>query len=149
MTGVQTCALPIYLSNTYLDWARANLELNGLAGARHVFERADCLEWLEKRGGDIPRFDLIFLDPPTFSNSKRMEGVLDVQRDHVGMIRRCMRLLRPAGRLVFSTNASRFRLDSTALADLGVDDVSERTIPKDFERNPHIHRCFVVTAGAA
>jgi 23S rRNA (guanine2445-N2)-methyltransferase / 23S rRNA (guanine2069-N7)-methyltransferase len=147
--GGARSSVSVDLSNTYLDWARANLELNGVAGGRHLLERADCLEWIEKQGGGAPRFDLIFLDPPTFSNSKRMEGVLDVQRDHVGMIRRCMGLLRPRGRLVFSTNASRFKLDSAALADLRVDDVSERTIPKDFERNPHIHRCFIVTAGSA
>ena len=91
-----------------------------------------------------PRFDLIFVDPPTFSNSKRMEGVLDVQRDHVGMIRRSMKLLRPAGRLVFSTNYTRFKLDAQALADLSIEDISSQTIPKDFERNARIHRCFVI-----
>jgi 23S rRNA (guanine2445-N2)-methyltransferase / 23S rRNA (guanine2069-N7)-methyltransferase len=78
-----------------------------------------------------------------------MEGVLDVQRDHVGMIRRSMTLLRPAGRLVFSTNYTRFKLDADALADLDVEDISASTIPKDFERNPHIHRCFVVRARGA
>jgi 23S rRNA (guanine2445-N2)-methyltransferase / 23S rRNA (guanine2069-N7)-methyltransferase len=88
---------------------------------------------------------LIFLDPPTFSNSKRMAGVLDVQRDHVGMIRRSLKLLRPSGRLVFSTNYTRFKLDAEALADLGVEDISVQTIPKDFERHARIHRCFSVT----
>jgi 23S rRNA (guanine2445-N2)-methyltransferase / 23S rRNA (guanine2069-N7)-methyltransferase len=145
--GGARSSVSVDMSNTYLDWARANLELNGFGGARHALERADCLEWLESRSADEPSFDLIFLDPPTFSNSKRMEGVLDVQRDHVGMIRRSFRLLRPGGRLVFSTNYSRFRLDSESLADLEVEDISERTIPKDFERNPRIHRCFVVSAG--
>ena len=106
--------------------------------------RADCLEWVASQEEHGARFDLIFVDPPTFSNSKRMEGVLDVQRDHVGMIRRSLNLLRPAGRLVFSTNYTRFKLDADALADVDVDDISARTIPKDFERNPHIHRCFVI-----
>jgi 23S rRNA (guanine2445-N2)-methyltransferase / 23S rRNA (guanine2069-N7)-methyltransferase len=92
---------------------------------------------------------LIFVDPPTFSNSKRMEGVLDVQRDHVGMIRRSLNLLRPAGRLVFSTNFTKFKLDTGALADLDVEDISARTLPKDFERNPHIHRCFVIRPRSA
>jgi len=91
-----------------------------------------------------PRFDLIFVDPPTFSNSKRMDGVLDVQRDHVGMIRRSLKLLRPGGRLVFSTNYTRFRLDSEALADCRIEDISAKTIPKDFERHAKIHRCFVI-----
>src|SRR5580658_8647956 len=103
------------MSNTYLDWAHDNLLLNGFGGPEHELHRADCLQWLEQQAARGPRFDLIFLDPPTFSNSKRMEGVLDVQRDHVGMIRRSMKLLRPAGRLVFSTNYTRFKLDADSL----------------------------------
>jgi len=85
---------------------------------------------------------LIFVDPPTFSNSKRMQGVLDVQRDHVGMIRRSLKLLRPSGRLVFSTNYTRFKLDRAALGDLRIDDITAKTIPKDFERHARIHCCF-------
>ena len=139
--GART-SVSVDLSNTYLDWARDNLELNGLRGPRHELERADCLEWLVRQESAGPRFDLIFVDPPTFSNSKRMEGVLDVQRDHVGLIRRSLKLLRQGGRLVFSTNYTRFRLDTEALCDLTVEDISARTIPTDFERNPHIHRCF-------
>ena len=133
------------LSNTYLDWAHENLLLNGFGGAHHELYRADCLQWLEEQEPKGPGFDLIFLDPPTFSNSKRMAGVLDVQRDHVGMIRRSLKLLRPSGRLVFSTNYTRFKLDADALADLGVEDISAQTIPKDFERHARIHRCFSVT----
>ena len=132
------------LSNTYLDWAHENLLLNGFGGDNHELYRADCLAWLEEQEARGPRFDLIFLDPPTFSNSKRMEGVLDVQRDHVGMIRRSLKLLRPTGRLVFSTNYTRFKLDSGALADLAIEDLSAATIPKDFERHARIHRCFTV-----
>jgi 23S rRNA (guanine2445-N2)-methyltransferase / 23S rRNA (guanine2069-N7)-methyltransferase len=132
------------LSNTYLDWAHENLKLNGFGGPEHEMYRADCLEWLEQREPKGPCFDLIFVDPPTFSNSKRMEGVLDVQRDHVGMIRRSMKLLRPSGCLVFSTNYTRFRLDAQALEDVAVEDISARTIPKDFERHARIHHCFVI-----
>jgi 23S rRNA (guanine2445-N2)-methyltransferase / 23S rRNA (guanine2069-N7)-methyltransferase len=135
----------IDLSNTYLDWAHENLLLNGFGDTNHELYRADCLQWLEEAEASGPRFDLIFVDPPTFSNSKRMEGVLDVQRDHVGMIRRSLKLLRPSGRLVFSTNYTRFNLDSQALADLSVDDISAQTIPKDFERHARIHRCFSIT----
>ena len=134
------------LSNTYLDWAHENLLLNGFSGNNHELYRADCLAWLEEQESRGPRFDLIFLDPPTFSNSKRMDGVLDVQRDHAGMIRRSLKLLRPAGRLVFSTNYTRFKLDTDALADLDIEDISAATIPKDFERHARIHRCFVVRA---
>jgi 23S rRNA (guanine2069-N7)-methyltransferase / 23S rRNA (guanine2445-N2)-methyltransferase len=134
------------LSNTYLDWAHENLLLNGFGGPEHELFRADCLEWLESQSVWGPRFDLIFVDPPTFSNSKRMEGVLDVQRDHVGMIRRPLKLLRPGGRLVFSTNYTRFKLDTAALADLAIEDITAKTIPKDFERHADVHRCYVVRA---
>lgn len=132
------------LSNTYLDWAHENLLLNGFRGDNHELYRADCLAWLEEHESEGARFDLIFLDPPTFSNSKRMEGVLDVQRDHVGMIRRSLKLLRPAGRLIFSTNYTRFKLDEGALGDLSIEDISTATVPKDFERHARIHKCFVV-----
>jgi 23S rRNA (guanine2069-N7)-methyltransferase / 23S rRNA (guanine2445-N2)-methyltransferase len=132
------------LSNTYLDWAHENLLLNGFGDSNHELYREDCLQWLEEQEPKGARFDLIFVDPPTFSNSKRMEGVLDVQRDHVGMIRRSLKLLRPSGRLVFSTNYTRFKLDADALADLRVEDISAQTIPKDFERHARIHRCFSV-----
>jgi 23S rRNA (guanine2445-N2)-methyltransferase / 23S rRNA (guanine2069-N7)-methyltransferase len=132
------------LSNTYLDWAHENLLLNGFGDTQHELYRADCLQWLEEQEPKGPRFDLIFVDPPTFSNSKRMDGVLDVQRDHVGMIRRSLKLLRPSGRLVFSTNYTRFKLDAQALADVEVDDISAQTIPKDFERHARIHRCFSI-----
>jgi 23S rRNA (guanine2445-N2)-methyltransferase / 23S rRNA (guanine2069-N7)-methyltransferase len=141
--GART-SVSVDMSNTYLDWARDNLELNGLRSPRHELEQADCLEWLTHQEAAPPRFDLIFLDPPTFSNSKRMEGVLDVQRDHVGMIRRSLKLMRPGGRLVFSTNYTRFKLDAESLRDLSVQDISTLTTPKDFERNPHIHRCFEI-----
>jgi 23S rRNA (guanine2445-N2)-methyltransferase / 23S rRNA (guanine2069-N7)-methyltransferase len=134
----------IDLSNTYLEWAHENLLLNGFAGSEHELHRADCLQWLQEQAERGPRFDLIFVDPPTFSNSKRMEGVLDVQRDHAAMIRRSLKLLRRSGRLVFSTNYTRFKLDADLLADLAVEDISAQTIPKDFERNPRIHRCYVV-----
>ncbi|MDP9064541.1 MAG: class I SAM-dependent methyltransferase, partial [Pseudomonadota bacterium] len=132
------------LSNTYLEWAHENLLLNGFAGSEHELNRADCLDWLDAQTVWGARFDLIFVDPPTFSNSKRMHGVLDVQRDHVGMITRSLRLLRPAGRLVFSTNYRRFRLDTAAFAELIVEDLSSQTIPRDFARHADIHHCYSI-----
>jgi 23S rRNA (guanine2445-N2)-methyltransferase / 23S rRNA (guanine2069-N7)-methyltransferase len=142
--GGARSSLSVDLSNTYLDWAHENLVLNGFAGPMHALCRADCRKWLEEESARGPRFDLIFLDPPTFSNSKRMQGVLDVQRDHAAMIRHALQLLRPAGRLVFSTNYTRFKLDAAALGEFEIEDISARTIPKDFERHARIHRCYVV-----
>ena len=142
--GGARSSVSVDLSNTYLDWAHENLVLNSFAGPKHALCRADCRKWLQEESPRGPRFDLIFLDPPTFSNSKRMQGVLDVQRDHAVMIREALQLLRPAGRLVFSTNYSRFKLDTAALEEFDIEDISTPTIPKDFERHARIHRCFVL-----
>ena len=141
-------SISVDLSNTYLQWARDNLEVNGFDRDRHELHAADCLQWLEEHAPQGQQFDLIFLDPPTFSNSKRMEGVLDVQRDHVGMINRTLQLLRPEGQLIFSTNYTRFKLDAAALSGLAIQDISASTVPVDFERNPKIHRCYVIRHAA-
>jgi 23S rRNA (guanine2445-N2)-methyltransferase / 23S rRNA (guanine2069-N7)-methyltransferase len=127
------------LSNTYLGWAEDNYRLNGLDVTRHQFVQTDCLEWL-KHTRDI--FDVIFLDPPSFSNSKRMSGVLDIARDHVVLIQDAMRLLSPKGVLYFSTNLRHFKLDTVLFDAFVVEDISEKTIDKDFKNNPHIHRCY-------
>ncbi len=146
VAGGASASTTVDLSNTYLGWAQRNLSLNGLTGTQHRFVQADCREWLERASREPDRYDLVFLDPPTFSNSKRMEGVLDIERDHVGLIDACVRLLAPGGLIVFSTNAQRFRLDPQLAARLAVQDVSAATLPKDFERNPRIHRCFEIRA---
>jgi 23S rRNA (guanine2445-N2)-methyltransferase / 23S rRNA (guanine2069-N7)-methyltransferase len=137
------------MSATYVEWARRNLAENGFASARHELVRADCIAWLESAATEKRRFDLIFLDPPTFSHSKRMTEALDVQRDHPALIERTMRLLAPAGLLVFSTNAQKFRLDPELAQGYELADISRATLPKDFERNPRIHRCFEVRHRAA
>ncbi len=136
------------MSNTYLNWAQRNFELNGLSPDRNGLVQADCRVWLEDGAGDRERYDLIFVDPPTFSNSKRMEGVLDVDRDHGALIDGCARLLAPGGLIVFSTNSQRFRLDESLTQRYDVVDISTKTLPKDFERNPRIHRCFEVRGRA-
>src|SRR5690606_10681700 len=134
-------SLSVDMSNTYLEWAKRNFELNGLDLASHVLLRADCLEWLAKREG---RFDLIFLDPPTFSNSKKMADVLDIQRDHAAMIRDAMAILEPGGTLVFSNNFRRFKMDEAITEDFAVENITASTIPPDFERNARIHNCWLV-----
>jgi 23S rRNA (guanine2445-N2)-methyltransferase / 23S rRNA (guanine2069-N7)-methyltransferase len=130
------------LSNTYLDWTARNLALNGLDGSKHLLVSADCREWLALARQKRERFDLVFCDPPTFSNSKRMQSVLDIRRDHAALADACASLLTPGGLLVFSTNAQRFRLDETLKERFKIDDISAHTLPVDFERNPKIHRCF-------
>lgn len=134
------------MSRTYLDWAQRNLWINGFHGQAHELVQADCREWLQESASKPTRYDLIFLDPPTFSNSKRMEGVLDIERDHVALIDACAQLLADQGLLVFSTNAQKFKLDDALLARYNVRDISGATLPRDFERNPRIHRCFEIRA---
>jgi 23S rRNA (guanine2445-N2)-methyltransferase / 23S rRNA (guanine2069-N7)-methyltransferase len=131
------------LSGTYLDWAARNLALNGLSGQRHRLVQADALAWLEAERG---QYDLVFCDPPTFSNSKRAED-FDTQRDHVRLLRAAVARLAPDGLLLFSNNYRRFRLDDEALAEFAqVREVSAATIDPDFERNPRIHRAWEVRA---
>ncbi len=132
------------MSATYLGWARENLAVNGLEGSRHRLVQADCVSWLAEAARRAERFDLVFLDPPTFSNSKRMEGVLDVGRDHAALIAAAARLLAPGGLIVFSTNAQRFRLDAGLEERYDIRDISAETLPLDFARNPRIHRCYEV-----
>jgi len=137
------------MSNTYLNWAQRNFELNGLTPDRNGLVQADCLVWLQEASRGRERYDLIFIDPPTFSNSKRMEGVLDVERDHPALLDGCARLLAPGGLIVFSTNSQRFRLDESLSQRYDIRDISAKTLPRDFERNPRIHRCFEVRVKSA
>ena len=127
------------MSPTYTAWARKNFELNGITGPEHRLVTAECRAWMAQ---ELRRYGLIFLDPPTFSNSKRMEDSFDLQRDHVALIGEAVRLLEPRGILIFSNNNRRFRLDVEALGDLVITDVTKETIPKDFARNPRIHQCW-------
>ena len=140
--GGAASSVSVDMSPVYLEWAQRNFDLNGMGGKAHRIERADCLEWI---ADCTMRFDLIFLDPPTFSNSKRMRDTFDVQRDHVWLIQETVRMLAPGGTLLFSNNRLKFKIDSGALTGLTVADISAETIPRDFERNPKIHRCWKIT----
>ncbi len=135
------------LSNTYLDWARRNLALNGFRGKSHRLIQEDCMTWVEKQAhaANMRHYDLIFLDPPTFSNSKRINRDFDVQGDHKDLIRKVSGLLSADGVLIFSTNSQRFRLDSNALRDLTVRDITRETIPPDFARHRKIHQCWRIS----
>ncbi|MDO6513488.1 MULTISPECIES: bifunctional 23S rRNA (guanine(2069)-N(7))-methyltransferase RlmK/23S rRNA (guanine(2445)-N(2))-methyltransferase RlmL [unclassified Neptuniibacter] len=133
----------IDMSATYLNWAKRNLDLNGFDQDANQQVQGDCLKWLRMQRQ--PAYDLIFMDPPTFSNSKRMEGVLDVQRDHVDMVDAAMRLLRKEGVLYFSNNYRRFKIDHEALSDYVVEDITYSTLDPDFKRNQRIHSCFRIT----
>ena len=131
------------MSRTYLEWAERNLRLNGLTGRAHRLMQADVLGWL--RDSD-EQFDLIFIDPPTFSNSKRMEEAFDVQRDHLRLMQDLKRLLRKGGTIMFSNNKRGFRMDLEGLAALGLQakEITQKTQSQDFARNRQIHNCWLI-----
>jgi 23S rRNA (guanine2445-N2)-methyltransferase / 23S rRNA (guanine2069-N7)-methyltransferase len=137
-------SLSLDMSNTYLDWAERNYRLNAIDDSVHQLRQTDCVAWLAQAD---EKFDLILLDPPSFSNSKRMQGVLDIQRDHVFLIQSCIELLNPNGVLYFSTNLRTFKFDQAAFADqlangVEIHNICTQTIDRDFMANPKIHQCW-------
>ncbi len=139
-------SLSIDMSNTYLDWAGRNFALNKLDTQRHKLLRADCMSWLAatEGAGLEGSFDVILLDPPTFSNSAKMDDVLDIQRDHQRLVEQCMGLLSDDGVLVFSNNFRRFKLAPELAEKFAVENISPATIDKDFARRPRIHQCWLI-----
>jgi len=132
------------MSNTYLSWAQDNFVLNNLSGHKYQFIQADCLQWLKN---NEQKFDVVFIDPPTFSNSKRMGESFDVQRDHVSLITDGLKSLAEDGELIFTNNKRNFKMDFDAMANLGVNvqEMSDITRDKDFQRNKHIHNSWLLT----
>ena len=135
-------SLSIDMSNTYLDWAQRNFSLNGIDVSKHQLLRADCLKWLDS---DSQTFDIIFLDPPTFSNSKKMQSVLDIQRDHAELIRKAMAKLNPEGKLIFSNNFRKFKMDQLISRQFNCENITPQTLDMDFQRNPRIHNVWLIT----
>ena len=142
--GGAVASTTVDMSRTYLDWAKRNLALNELAVPAHGFVQANCLTWLEEQRSAARRWDLMFIDPPTHSRSKRMTEDFDVQRDHVKLLSLARELLTPRGTIVFSNNYTRFKLDAAALAAFEIEDISRNTVPEDFSRNLRIHSCFLL-----
>jgi 23S rRNA (cytosine1962-C5)-methyltransferase/23S rRNA (guanine2445-N2)-methyltransferase / 23S rRNA (guanine2069-N7)-methyltransferase len=129
------------LSATYQDWAKRNFEHNNISLRNHTFNTQSALEYLEKSNAS---FDLIFIDPPTFSNSKKMDDDFEVEKDQVFLIKHCLRLLSPNGTIYFSNNKRKFRLDPQITDMAIVKDITSSTIPMDF-RDPKIHHCFKIS----
>lgn len=134
----------IDMSNTYLNWAQDNLTVNGLSGDNHKFVREDCLKWMQQAIDDSKKYDLIFIDPPTFSNSKKMETSLDINRDHAALISGCLALLEENGKIIFSTNARGFKLDGAVAEDCYIKEITALTTTEDFRRKP-LHRSWCLT----
>ncbi len=143
--GGATSTTTVDLSQTYLAWAGKNMQLNGFCAAHHRFVHADVLQWLAQEPGE---FDLIFIDPPTFSNSKSMRETFDVQRDHVALLKLAASRMAQGGTILFSNNFRRFSIDVDALQPLQVEEISKRTIPPDFAKDAKAHVAFAVSLPA-
>lgn len=140
--GGASSTISVDSSRNYLDWAGRNLKLNGIQPDRHLFERSDCSDWLKQ---SRQKFDLIFLDPPTFSNTRNKQAVFDVQRDHPELIQLTLNSLAPGGTLVFSNNFRNFKLDPKVQNSCQVRNISKDTLSPDFQRRPNIHHCWLIT----
>lgn len=155
-TGTATCyaadggmkyTTTVDLSRPSLDWARRNMARNGFTGREHEYVQADVVSWISEQRRTKNRWDLVFCDVPTFSNSNRMgKRSFDVQRDHAELLIGVSRLLTRNGTCVFSCNLRTFRPDEAALAKAGVtiEDITSQTIPEDFQRNKRIHHAYLV-----
>lgn len=143
-TGGAVSSETVDLSNTYLDWARRNFALNHIDETKHEIIRADVLQYLQTAYSEGKQFDLIVMDPPSFSNSKKMPDILDIQRDHGKLINGAMRLLASDGLMFFSNNLRSFELDAELVGKFAVKDISKQSVPEDF-RNKKIHQCWEIT----
>lgn len=132
------------MSNTYLNWAKENFSINGYSGDNHQFFREDCLKWMAQAISENKKYQLIFIDPPTFSNSKKMDTSLDIGRDHAALLDGCLALLADDGQIIFSTNARRFKLDSTIGEDCYIKEITTITTAEDFRRKP-LHRSWCMS----
>ncbi|MGO2148579.1 bifunctional 23S rRNA (guanine(2069)-N(7))-methyltransferase RlmK/23S rRNA (guanine(2445)-N(2))-methyltransferase RlmL [Halomonas sp.] len=139
--GGASDSVSVDMSNTYLEWAKDNFTLNELDLRLHRVVRDDCFRWLETANAE---FDLIFMDPPTFSNSKKMRDTLDVQRDHPRLVELAMARLAPGGTLVFSNNQRRFKLDDALGERYAVEEITSRTFDPDFQRRTNMHHVFLL-----
>jgi 23S rRNA (guanine2445-N2)-methyltransferase / 23S rRNA (guanine2069-N7)-methyltransferase len=132
------------MSKTYLAWANENFKLNGLSRSRHQLIQDDVMVWIKS---NQQKFDVIYMDAPSFSNSKRMEGTLDIQRDHVFLIKAAIKSLAAHGKLYFSTHLRTFKLDPAVHQMAKVIDLHSQTIDLDFKRDPKIHQCYLLELG--
>ncbi|MFT4693361.1 MAG: 23S rRNA (guanine2445-N2)-methyltransferase / 23S rRNA (guanine2069-N7)-methyltransferase [Francisella sp.] len=139
LKGAKTTSVD--MSNTYLDWGKRNFKLNDIKASQHEFIQADCIGWLKI---NTQKFDVIFLDPPTFSNSKRMDDTLDVQRDHESLVNLTMNALEKDGVLYFSNNYRRFKMSQEILDQFDCKNIDEKCLSRDFLSNKNIHNCWEI-----
>ena len=142
--GGAKSSLSCDMSNTYLSWANRNMSLNNISALVHKLLRIDCVQWLSEHQIADESFDIILLDPPTFSNSKKMAKAFDVARDHENLVIWCMKLLTPRGTLYFSTNFKKFKMSKRIYQQFITRDITKETIDFDYRRNPKIHSVYEI-----
>jgi Predicted SAM-dependent methyltransferases len=135
------------MSNTYTDWGRENFLLNGLPLSKNVIVRADCLKFLDEEILSRTTYDLIVIDPPTISRSKKMDQMFDIQLDYPTLISKALQLLAPGGVIFFSTNSRKFTFDQTLFPTCSIQDISKQTLPIDFH-DSRIHFCWKISQRA-
>ncbi len=133
------------MSNTYSDWAKDNFLLNDLSLQTNKIVRADCIKFLEE---ESERYDLIVIDPPTISRSKKMDGMFDIQEDYIFLIQKALNLLLPGGTIFFSTNSRKFLFENSHFPNCKIIDISNKTLPIDF-KDPKIHKTFKIQSTLA
>jgi 23S rRNA (cytosine1962-C5)-methyltransferase len=152
-----TCAFSVYaaahgavftksvdLSNTYTEWARQNFLLNGLSLKNHQLVRADCLPFLDQEIAARAKYDLIVIDPPTISRSKKMERKFNIQLDYILLLSKALKLLNAGGVIFFSTNSRTFAFDYSLFSYCSIEEISQKTVPAEY-RNKKIHRCWKIS----
>lgn len=132
------------MSNTYAAWGRQNFLVNSLSATNNEIIRADCLKFLDEEIFSGIKYDIIIIDPPTISRSKKMDQLFDIQMDYISLIRRALRLLQKGGEIYFSTNSRKFFFDESLFSGVDIRNISEKTLPSDF-RDPKIHRCWKIS----
>ena len=142
LAGKASKTVSVDLSNTYLNWAAENIKLNGFNAKAQQLIKADCLTWIK---GCKEQFDLVFLDPPSFSNSKSMDGTFDIVRDHVSLIRSTMSCVAPGGQLIFSTNRKQFKMDNKLQELFHVVPQGDKTLSPDFRSHRVPHQCWFIS----
>ena len=140
VSGGAVSSVSVDSSQTYLSWAEKNLRANGIKGPEHTLVRSDVIPWLSRERG---KYDLVFVDPPTFSNSKSRPKYLSIQQDHEGMLLQIARILSPSGIIIFSTHYRKFKMNIQVLEEIfNLENITDQTIPFDFQRNRRIHQVW-------
>jgi 23S rRNA (cytosine1962-C5)-methyltransferase len=135
------------MSNTYCAWSNDNFAINGFSALKNAVIRADCLKFLEDEFKTRNRYDIIVIDPPTISRSKKMNDIFDIQKDFEFLIKKALVLLEPNGIIFFSTNSRKFEMDASLFSGIKILEITKKTIPLDFH-DPKIHRCWKISKEA-